>query len=740
MEFKSIDSLSITECCEQLNLRREDLPDAMQDLHELTERDRLLIARLELLLSEDKSAVESCRTIEQYEGYFSTWTDGLYHDYAKTRIAQLKAEAEEYAFYKTHKDSIWGCEEYLQKYPNGKFVNDVQPILLQKKKTNKVCIIIIFLLLLLAAGAFACYNYVPVSYISVADNAELNNLGSEITLSISTDAINSTISATSSEDWINCRVSGQTLYISGITNPKEKRNATITVTAHSSFFGRELSDKKQTTITVSQETGYATHLSLVNDEIYLSANGGKESLSINTDGIFAVSTAPASWVTTSINGKTLNLEYAENPGIVRVSHLIIKSGSKTKRLNITQAGKSATRLDVSTSNVEFSADGGSRTIEIYTDGECKISTQPESWAHATINGKSVSISVDMNGEDETTGWHGTSRTSYLVIKSGTYEKRINISQAGLFATYLNASPENVSFSYSGGSRTITVSTDGEWQISTGTAEWGLTSISGNIITLMVGENTSTSPRTDYFVVKSGSKEKRINISQDGKPVTRLSVSTENVSFGKDGGRRTITVSTNGEWEIGVGTASWAHTSISGNIITLRVDENDSGDERTDYFTVVAGDKNVRIDITQAGGPSAEVNSIRVEHNITRTGYNSVIGPWGWQQVPYTYNVMRIHVDFDVENMKGKTIYVCAFFYDEDGNKMMSSNNNYRTSDGQVTVQSTATPRYESSNWSDFVLEIPYSVIKTGVNKFVIEIQDNNGDFLGESDYEYFTRY
>lgn len=493
-----------------------------------------------------------------------------------------------------------------------------------------------------------------------------------------------------------------------------------------------MSDRKQETITVSQETGYASHLSVSNDDVYLSANGGKSAISINTDGIFVVSTAPASWVSTSINGKTLNLECDENSGTARNSYLILKSGTKTLRLDITQAGKLATRLDVSTSDVEFSANGGSRTIEIYTDGECQISTQPESWAHASINGNSILLSVDENP--------GIKRTDYFVIKSGTYTERINISQAGKSATRLSVSTENVSFSYTGGSRTITVSTDGEWQISTGTAGWGHTSINGNTITLRIDENTSSSSRTDYFVIKSGSKEKRINISQDGKPVTRLSVSTENVSFGKDGGRRTITVSTNGEWRIGVGTASWAHTSISGNTITLRVDENDSGDERTDYFTVVAGDKDVRINITQAGGPSAEVNRVWVDHNVTRTGYNSVMGPWGWQQVPYTYNVMRIHVDFDVENMKGKTIRVCAFFYDEDGDKMRASNNNYRTSDGQVTVQDKATPRYESSNYSDFTMEIPYSAITKGKNKFVIQIQDNNGEYLGESDYEYFTRY
>lgn len=129
MEFKSIDTLSITECCEQLNLRKEDLPEALQNIVEPSERDQLLIEQLQSLLEEDKSAIESCITIEQYEGYLSTWIDGLYHDYARTRIAQLKAEAKERAFYQKNKDSISGCEAYLQKYPNGRFANDIREAL-----------------------------------------------------------------------------------------------------------------------------------------------------------------------------------------------------------------------------------------------------------------------------------------------------------------------------------------------------------------------------------------------------------------------------------------------------------------------------------------------------------------------------------------------------------------------------------------------------------------------------------
>lgn len=629
MKFKSIDTLSITECCEQLNLRREDLPEAIQNINEPSERDELLIEQLQSLLNEDKSAIESCRTIEQYEGYLSTWVDGLYHSHARTRIAQLKAEAEELAFYQENKDSISGCEAYLQRYPKGKFVSDAQSTLAQKKKARKTRNIMLLVLFLIAAGMFAYSNYVPVSYVNVDDNAELNNLGSEISLDISTDAISSTITATSSEDWINCRVSGKTLYISANTNPKGERSATITITAHSSFFGSELSDRKQETITVSQETGYASHLSVSNDDIYLTANGGRSSISINTDGIFAVSTAPASWVTTSVNGKTLNLECGENSGIARSSYLILKSGTKTLRLDITQAGKSATRLDVSTSDVEFSADGGSRNIEIYTDGECSISTLPESWAHATINGNSISLRVDEN--------LGTKRTDYFVIKSGSYTERINISQAGKSATRLSVSTDNVSFSSSGGSRSITVSTDGEWRISTETNYWGHTNINGNTITLRVDANDGDS-RTDYFVVKSGSMEKRINISQDGSLATYLRLSKSTIEASRSGTGYNecyaVDVYTDGDNVTATTSASWIDVDVvGGDRIEIETSKN-TGSRRTATITVKADRQSKQIKVSQKGISNC-TNCYNWQYGYSTGQVWGVVGYYyvGWTQFP-----------------------------------------------------------------------------------------------------------
>lgn len=532
---------------------------------------------------------------------------------------------------KNIKDNSQSFEKiYYLKHSSSKEENAENELIHKRKIKRKNSGGIILLIILLFGIVLYCWsNYTPVTYLQVEESLSIPNEGTSIELELSTDATSSSISAVSSEDWIDCRVSGKTLYISANTNSKKERSASVTITAYSSFFGSELSDSKQATITVSQETGYASYLRVSNDDIYLTANGGTSSISINTDGIFVVSTAPASWVSTSINGKTLNLECSENAGIARDCYLILKSGTKTLRLDITQAGKSATRLDVSTSDVEFSADGGSRTIEIYTDGECSISTQPESWAHATINGNSISLRVDENP--------GTKRTDYFVIKSGSYTERINISQAGKSATRLSVSTDNVSFSSSGGSRTITVSTDGEWRISTETNSWGHTSINGNTVTLRVDANNGDS-RTDYFVIKSGNIEKRINISQDGSLATYLRLSKNSIEASRSGTGYNecyaVDVYTDGDNVTATTSASWIDVDVvGGDRIEIETSKN-TGSRRTATITVKADRQSKTIKVSQKGISNC-TNCYNWQYGYSTGQVWGVIGYYyvGWTQFP-----------------------------------------------------------------------------------------------------------
>lgn len=82
-------------------------------------------------------------------------------------------------------------------------------------------------------------------------------------------------------------------------------------------------------------------------------------------------------------------------------------------------------------------------------------------------------------------------------------------------TYLNVSDDDIYMSADGGSTEISITTDGEWYIDVDVTSWGHLTKSSNSVTLQLDENSSSSSRTDYFVIKSGNYTKRVNVTQEG---------------------------------------------------------------------------------------------------------------------------------------------------------------------------------------------------------------------------------
>ncbi|MDR1348832.1 MAG: hypothetical protein LBJ63_10510 [Prevotellaceae bacterium] len=124
-------------------------------------------------------------------------------------------------------------------------------------------------------------------------------------------------------------------------------------------------------------------------------------------------------------------------------------------------------------------------------------------------------------------WCEKARDSYL---SATKEEQAGYTQFGFdlaqlentinelktptskTTSYLSTSTTDVSFSASGGTKTITVSTDGNSYDVTYLPSWCSVSKSNGYFTLVCEGNTGDA-RTDWFKVKSDEKEVRVNIEQ-----------------------------------------------------------------------------------------------------------------------------------------------------------------------------------------------------------------------------------
>ena len=271
-------------------------------------------------------------------------------------------------------------------------------------------------------------------------------------------------------------------------------------------------------------------------------------------------------------------------------------------------------LTIKPTSASFNAAGGSKTFTVSASGTWKISSSKGSWMHLSKNDNTLKVRVDEN-----TGT--SSRSGSFELTSGEKSVRVSVIQAGGEIS-LSVSSENVSFGSSGGTKTITVTTNGSWQIGTSTASWGHLTRNGNQLSIRIDRNSNTTSRTDWFTVKAGNKEKRINISQSASSTTstNLTVSLENLQFDSSGGTKTITISSNGSWQIGTSTASWGHLTRNGNQLSIRIDRNSNTTSRTDWFTVKAGNKEKRINISQSGNSTTTANLIVSSDNLQFDSY------------------------------------------------------------------------------------------------------------------------
>lgn len=164
-------------------------------------------------------------------------------------------------------------------------------------------------------------------------------------------------------------------------------------------------------------------------------------------------------------------------------------------------------LTVSSDLLSFDADGGSQIISVTSITDWQISVQPASWGHYTKNGNTLTYRVDPNSSS-------SKRTDWFEIKSGNITKRINITQKAGSIT-LSLSSYELNFEASGGTKTITITTNGTWYISTDMLSWGHLTKDGNNLKIKLDPNTNSSSRTDYFIIKAGNLERRVNVTQKG---------------------------------------------------------------------------------------------------------------------------------------------------------------------------------------------------------------------------------
>lgn len=485
MKLTKIKKLSISECCAELNIDRQQLPAILDNISGKQET----VDRLRSLLNEDLSAFKSCSTIEQFEGYLALWTDGLHREKAVERITQLKAEA-----------------------------------LAQKKKARKIRNIILLIISVVVIVVVCLINYFPVSFLDVSEDISFGKRGGNKTISILTDAKDTNVDVQVSSDWISVDKSGGTLSINVMPNTIDDKTAYITVNASSSFFGKQFNCISRT-IKVSQSSGlptfFDTNISEVSFDKY--GNSTSNQIIVKTDGCGLQVSTSASWFSVSKDIKEdgddiiayITLSSDTNNEGDKTGEVVVSCSDYVKRIAVSQASGLATRFEPQKSNIDIDEDGVEEgyvyVVKVDTDGTTWSVEDYPKWL------TSVFANIELNRLEVKVGRNtGKILQGTITIKSNNGDLRdISVFQDGN-PTDFRASKSTVKFGTSSDYEYVTIYNNSHKSLEVSESEsWLSATAIGNDEIKISCTSNSNDRHSGTVYVRCGDEQISITVKQDG---------------------------------------------------------------------------------------------------------------------------------------------------------------------------------------------------------------------------------
>ena len=272
----------------------------------------------------------------------------------------------------------------------------------------------------------------------------------------------------------------------------------------------------------------------------------------------------------------------------------------------TTEAKPAQELLMVEKEVSMPASETSWSVKVTADCHWEVtSVENEGWGELTISPRSG----DGNGTLLFTSEKNRSsldRMATIILSTkGGLEQRISLRQMKSDAA-LSVNKEEFSFSNTGGTQSLVISSNGNWTIE-GLAgiswlELGQTNGGSGTteVPIRVKEAYDDASRNAQLLITAGGSNISVTVSQSGLSSISLSVSaTELPKFAGDGGAQTLTVTCNAAWYAYVpSSASWIQIDpafgIGNGEIRVVCGGNPSiRDERQATFIVTAGTKTVQ---------------------------------------------------------------------------------------------------------------------------------------------------
>lgn len=286
-------------------------------------------------------------------------------------------------------------------------------------------------------------------------------------------------------------------------------------------------------------------------------------------------------------------------------------------------------LSASLAQKEYGYEGSEGTIRIQTNTKWTASTEA-TWITLGSTSGSGNSDLSFTVSQNTTTSSRNATIQISSVEEGVQSQILELSQG---FTNLTVSKNNLTFSQSGGSQNIEVTSSTEWtaffdsDYITVSPEKG--SGENTPVTITCSPNNSISTRTFTVVFQStedngATNQSEVNIVQEGGS---FGLSVVSRSLSAINGSSDFSITSDVGWTITLSDASWCHvdrTSGTGNAnIIITADDNDESTQRTATITVTAaGNADSRsIAVVQAGAP-ANIQSTVVE--VIYRDYTSVI--------------------------------------------------------------------------------------------------------------------
>lgn len=303
-----------------------------------------------------------------------------------------------------------------------------------------------------------------------------------------------------------------------------KNSQTISLTAQnntsaSSRNGKVKIEKEGLTLSAIVEVQQeGLSLSVDNNNLQFGANASTQEVVINTISSWSASSSEG-WISlsqTSGTGKsTLSISVEENKDDnSRTGSVKIVAGELNQTITITQQGK---YFNISESDKTFTSKGGTLQISFSTNDKWNVTVSDNvSWLTLSSTSGSGDAIIDITAADNAS--MKSRECSVTITPSNGQGAKVRVKQDG---RYLTVDTEKLTFNTTGGtSKSVNVSTDGTFDVSTSNSWLTISTLSQTSFTVRASENEGKSRSGSIIVRMTGlyygeSYEKSILIEQKG---------------------------------------------------------------------------------------------------------------------------------------------------------------------------------------------------------------------------------